>query len=37
MLSVGGRLDLIESILTSLVMFMMSIFKVARKILGKLE
>lgn len=37
MLLVGGRLVLINSVLTSLVMFMMTFFEVPREILGKLE
>jgi hypothetical protein len=37
MLLVGGRLVLINSVLMSLVMFMMSFFGVPREILGKLE
>jgi uncharacterized protein YpuA (DUF1002 family) len=34
-LSVGGRLVLINSVLTSLVIFMMSFFKVPRRVLEK--
>jgi hypothetical protein len=37
MLLVGGRQVLINSVLMSLVMFMMSFFGVPREILGKLE
>ena len=36
-LSVGGRLVLINSVLTSLVMFMLSFFEVPRGVLEKLE
>jgi hypothetical protein len=36
-LSVGGRLVLITSILTSLVMFMLSFFEVARGVLEKID
>jgi hypothetical protein len=34
-LSVGGRLVLINSVLTSLVIFMMSFFEVPRRVLEK--
>jgi hypothetical protein len=34
-LSVGGRLVLINSVLTSLVIFMMSFFEVSRRVLEK--
>jgi hypothetical protein len=37
MLSVGGRLVLINSILTSLMMFMSSFFEIPRKVLDKLD
>ena len=37
MLSVGGRLVLINSILTSITMFMLSFFKIPRKVLEKLD
>ena len=37
MLSVGGRLVLINSILSSLPMFMMSFFEIPRGILKKLD
>jgi hypothetical protein len=36
-LSVGGRLVLINSVLTSLAMFMLSFFEVPRGVLEKLE
>ena len=37
MLSVGGRLVLINSVLSSLPMFMMSFFEIPRGILKKLD
>jgi hypothetical protein len=37
MLSVGGRLVLINSILSSLPMFMMSFFEITRGVLKKLD
>jgi hypothetical protein len=37
LLSVGGRLVLINSILTSMVLFMLSFFEVLRGVLEKIE
>jgi len=37
MLSVGGRLVLIKSVLSSPPMFMMSFFKIPREVLKKLD
>ena len=37
MLSIGGRLVLINSVLSSLPMFMMSFFKIPRGVLKKLD
>jgi hypothetical protein len=37
MLSVGGRLVLINSVLTSMVLFMLSFFEVSRGVLEKIE
>jgi uncharacterized protein YpuA (DUF1002 family) len=36
-LSVGGRLVLINSVLTSIVMFMLSFFKVPKEVLEKID
>jgi hypothetical protein len=36
-LSIGGRLVLINLVLTSLVMFMLSLFEVPRGVLGKID
>jgi len=37
MLSVGGRLVLINSVLSSLPMFMLSFFEIPRRVLKKLD
>ena len=37
MLSIGGRLVLINSVLSSLPMFMMSFFEISRGVLKKLD
>jgi hypothetical protein len=37
MLSLGGRLDLINSVLSSLPMYMMSFFRIPKGVLDKLD